>query len=311
MTDTPGQPGAGTQDPPTDDPSLVQNDPINNDPNPIGGDPAPSGDPTPTDDWHNRLSDDIKAHPKIQSYKTENDLARGYLELQTLLGHEKVALPKDDKDTVAIEHLNRALGVPEAPEGYKLEEPAKIPGMEDIEFGVSEFEAVAHKHNLTPKQAQGILGEYRDMLASVRETMLNEHKAAVEESKAALTKEWGAAYEPNVKLAQSVMNKFAGSKEAFDHINAAIGADPVALKMFAEIGKNFSEGTLGDLGHQGTSFTKTPAQAKEEYESIMADPDDIYWAGVQNKKAVSESARKARIEHVEDLLRMSQVGGNA
>jgi hypothetical protein len=107
------------------------------------------------------------------------------------------------------------------------------------------------------------------------------------------------------------MNKFAGSKEAFDAVNAKIGTDPVALKMLATIGEQFAEGSLGNLGDPQTSFSKTPADAKKEYDAIMNDPNDIYWSGVRNKTVVSESIRKERVAYVESLLKMQQVPGQA
>jgi hypothetical protein len=168
---------------------------------------------------------------------------------------------------------------------------------------------MAHKHSLTPKQAQGIVNDYRDLIASIKENSEKEFLVSVEKSKADLTKEWGRAYDGKVKLAQAVMNKFSENKETFDHINAKIGTDPVALRWLAKIGENFKEGSLGDLGTPKSSFTKTPAEAKAEYDKIMTDSNDIYWAGVRNNNMVPESIRKERISYVEGLLKMQQ--GNA
>jgi hypothetical protein len=253
----------------------------------------------------------MRSNPNVQKFKTKEEAVKSYMQLQTLVSHDKVAIPKDEKDLVAIENFNNAMGIPNTPEGYELEDPEPIPGLESVQFGMDEFKQVVHKHGLTPKQADGLKNDYQAMLAEMHKNAVTEYQSSVEAAKEALTQEWGVTYNQKVELAQSVMNKFAGDKESFDHINALIGADPVALKWLATIGENFTEGSLGNLGTPSPSFTKTPSEASKEYEAIMADPEDIYWAGVRNNKPVSETARKERVSYVEGLLRMAQPGGKA
>ena len=285
-----------------DDPSLVANDPINADPNKVV-DP----DPKPDSHWYDSLqSEDLKSHPKIQEFKDADGLAKSYLELQSVLGNEKIAVPKDENDKVAIDLLNKAIGIPEDVAGYKMEAPKPPEGLEHMAFGLDEFKEMALKHKLTPTQAEGLMNEYVGLLGNLKVNAEKQYMDGLDATKNELKAEWGLAYDANVKLAQSVMNKFTSNKEEFDHVNAMIGADPVSLKWLANIGKNFSEGSLGNIGDQGTRFTKTPSEAKTEYEAIMSDPNDIYWAGVRNQNPVSESVRKERIGYVESLLRMSQ-----
>jgi len=271
--------------------------------------PEPS-EPTPkaVENWYDSLPEDYKANPSIQKFKKPEDMAKSYLELSGLLGNEKIALPKDADDVVAIAHLNKALGVPETADKYELSQTEAPAGMEAMSFGDEGFKELAFKHKLTPSQAEGMKNDYVEILGTIHEGQIKAYTEAVEASKSELNKEWGLAYPAKVKLAQDVMNKFAGSKEAFDSINAKLGTDPVALKMLAKIGEQFSEGSLGDLGDPTTGFTKTPAEAKREYDTIMSDPNDVYWSGVRNQNRVSETIRKERVSHVESLLKMQQPG---
>lgn len=308
---------APAADPATGDPSLHNPDPIdpNADPKPAA-DPAPAADPKPADpapaavkEWYDDLPADLKANPSIQKFKKPEEMAKSYLELSGLLGHEKIALPKDADDVVAIEHLNRALGVPEHPSKYELEAVTAPEGFEGMDFGDEGFKEMAFKHKLTPAQANGMKQDYITMLAEIKAMQVKEFTESVTASKAALTKDWGLAYDAKVKLAQNVMNKFAGSKENFDAINAKIGTDPAMLKLMATIGEQFSEGSLGNLGDPGTTFTKTPSEAKAEYDKIMNDPNDVYWSGVRNQVVVSETLRKEKVSHVESLLMQMQPAG--
>ena len=258
------------------------------------------------DKWYSSLPEDLRDNPNIQKFKGPEGLAKSYLELSTLLGHEKVPIPKDENDLAAIAHLDKVRGVPEDPKGYELKAPEAPQGLEEMTFGMDEFKAFAHKHKLTPAQAQGVMNDYTEMLGNIQKQSQDGYVESIKQTKNELMKEWGLAYDTKVKLAQSVMNKFAGSKEEFDAINAKIGADPVALKWLAKVGDNFKEGSLGDMGSHTSSFTKTPAEAKGEYDKIMNDPNDIYWSGVRNNQIVSESVRKERISYVESLLKMQQ-----
>ena len=282
----------------TGDPASA--DPVTADPTPI--DPAPKS----VKNWYDSLPEDLRNNPTVQKYKTPEDQVKGHLELQKMMGNDKVALPKDENDTAAIAAFNRAIGVPDVAKGYDLPVPDAIPGMEGMQFGSDEFKGIAHKHKLTPTQAAGLQGDYVAMLADIKATSEQGYIDAVNEAKASLTKEWGLAYETKVKLAQSVMNKFAGNKENFEYINAKIGADPIALKFLATVGEQFGEGSLGDMGVHSTSFTKTPVEAKREYDGIMADKNDDYWTGVRNKNTIPEAQRRERVAYVESLLRMIQ-----
>ncbi len=294
------------QDPPVDPPPVVD-PPVVTDPPPV--DPPVVKDPPPgVKNWYDGMSEDLRNNPTVQKYKTNEDQVKAHLELQSLLGHEKIALPKDENDTAAIKNFNKAVGVPEEVSGYELTVPT-VEGMEGVEFGLDEFKAKMHSRHVPQKMAQGILEDYTGMIGQMKAQAMTAHIESVNKAKSELTGEWGMSYDSKVKLGQQVMNKFSGSKENFDHINALIGADPVALKWLATVGEQFSEGSLGDIGDPKVGFTKTPADAKAEYDTIMSDPEDIYWAGVRNKKVVAESVRKERVAYVESLLQMQQ--GNA
>ena len=313
MTDNLDPQVEGNQDPtPAAEPqhNFVNTDPLST----TDGDPVvTTTEPQPTDPlfaakdkWYSKLPEDLRDNPNIQKFKGPEGLAKSYLELSSLLGHEKVPIPKDENDVEAIKHLNKVRGVPDIPDGYKLEAPKAPEGLEQMTFGTDEFKTFAHKHGLTPAQAQGIQNDYVEMLGNVAKQSQDQYAEGLKATKNELMKDWGLAYQTKVKLAQDVMNKFSGSKEEFDSINAKIGADPVALKWLAKIGENFKEGTLGDLGSPTSGFTKTPTEAKGEYDKIMNDPNDIYWSGVRDNQIVSESVRKERISYVESLLKMQQ-----
>ena len=106
----------------------------------------------------------------------------------------------------------------------------------------------------------------------------------------------------------------SGSKEEFDYFNNKIGNDVKFIKLLSKMGSSISEGNLGGFEGQVAGFTKTPTEAKAEFDKIMSDPTDAYWAGSMNKRNdakycrehnlsyVSDEERKARVRYVNSLM---------
>ena len=273
--------------------------------------PVTPADPTPAaaKKWYDGLSDDLKTNPTLQKYKTQEDAHKAHLELSTLLGNDKIAIPKDEKDLVAIEQFNKKFGIPMTVDGYEITAPAPPVGMENMEFGLDGFKEVAHRRGLSTVQAQGLAEDYVAMLGSIKAESEKQYIEILEATKADLTKEWGLKFDEKIKLGQNVMNTFTDDKEEFDHINALIGHDPKAQRWLAKIGGALGEGTLGRMEGMRPGFTKTPGDAQAEYDEIMNNPKDVYWSGTNKEApAVAESVRKARIGHVESLLMMINAG---
>ena len=106
------------------------------------------------------------------------------------------------------------------------------------------------------------------------------------------------------------------SKEDFDYFNQQIGNDAKFIKLLSKLGNSISEGELGGFEGQSGGFTKTPAEAKSEFDRIMNDTNDAYWAGSRNRRNdmkyckehnlsyVSEDERRQRVNYVQSLMAM-------
>ena len=137
-----------------------------------------------------------------------------------------------------------------------------------------------------------------------------------EESKKQLKAEWGMKYDENLKAAKNFLEKMSGSKEEYDYFDQKIGNDVKFIKLLSKMGHSISEGSLGGFEGQVGGFTKTPAEAKAEFDRIMSDPNDAYWAGSMNRRNddkycrehnltfVSDDERKARVAYVNSLMQM-------
>src|SRR6478752_2033034 len=89
------------------------------------GDAPPPADPAPPaagEPWFKAVADpELKGWLENKNYESPEAMAAAHRGLEKLLGSEKVPLPKDDADTEGWERVYKAIGRPDAPEGYGLE----------------------------------------------------------------------------------------------------------------------------------------------------------------------------------------------
>jgi len=259
--------------------------------------------PEPTSfTWKDKVGVDLANSPTLKKFEdtTEGliESVKSHLNLEQLLGHEKVPLPKDENDAEGIARFNKALGVPETAEGYKLTDPTLPEEMKGLTFDKTAFANIVHKYNLTPKQAEGVWKEYTDLSGGVYQKHVAAFQTNLAESVNALKSEWGDAYESNVAISDMVVNKFSDDKEMNDFVTSSLTKSPMGLKFLAKIGAQFAENKVGEFKY--TKYSMTPEEAGNEVKTIKGDPNHAY----NNEKATS-AEHEAAIDFVNRLTAIS------
>lgn len=261
-------------------------------------------------DWHTQLSEEYRNHPSIQKFSDVNGMAKSYLSLESLMGQEKVPVPKSADDTNAWNIVHKAFGVPESPDKYDL----KVEGVENIQLDA--FKERLYKNHISQEAAQDLLNAHIEDFNNYRQAQAQAFNDAATKATTELKKEWGLKYEENLKQANTFLEKMSSSKEEYDYFNNLIGNDAKFIKLLSKMGNSISEGNLGGFEGQNGGFTKTPAEAKQALDEILNNPDDAFWAGARNKRNdmkyckehhlsyVSEEERKARVDYVNSLMAM-------
>jgi len=232
----------------------------------------------PVSGWKSHVRTDLKDSPLIKKFEDTPDGLNKALEshanLEKLLGHEKVPLPKDEKDVEGWARFNKALGVPDNPDGYKLPD-AKVPeSLKDLTFDKKAFSQVALEAGLMPKQAQALWNKYTQMQTGAYEKHLKQVQERVTESINTLRQEWGDSYNVNVEMGQLVINKFAPSEEAAEYLTAALTQSADGIKFLSKIGEQFAENKISDF--QQKRFSLSPDEASAEIQKILNDPAHPY-----------------------------------
>lgn len=263
-----------------------------------------------SDDWHSQLNEEYKNHPSIQKFTDVNGMAKSYLSLESLMGQEKVPVPKNPDDTNAWNIVHKAFGVPDSPDKYDL----KIEGVEDVKL--DSFKQRLFKNHISQEAAQDLLNAHIEDFNDYRQSQIQAFNDAADKATTELKQEWGLKYDENLKTAKTFLEKMSSSKEEYDYFDNLIGNDSKFIKLLAKMGNSISEGNLGGFEGQNGGFTKTPAEAKQALDEILNNPDDAFWAGARNKRNdmkyckehnlsyVSEEERKARVNYVNSLMAM-------
>ncbi len=231
-----------------------------------GGSGATGGD-----DWKASLPEDMRGLPAIKDYKDVPSLVKSHVNLQQMIGHDKVVLPNDKSTPEQWNEFYNKLGRPAKVEEYKFP-PVKFSNGGTIpEEAQKHFAGIFHKAGVTQKQAEIIFSEYGNFEGKSVTDRLAAIKTSNDEALTNLKKEYGDAYGERVTAAQVAVKTF-GSQEFSTWLEeTGLGNDANFIKFFSNIGM----AVLDDhaIGGGELKFNKTPAQAQEEISSLKKDKD--------------------------------------
>jgi hypothetical protein len=142
---------------------------------------------------------------------------------------------KDPADAVkAIREMETKYAVPQSPDAYQF----PVPEGQD---GALAKQAAAwfHEAGVPVDAAQAVVKKWNEM-ATAAET---HRQQQIQQELSALKSEWGTQYDANLELGRRVMRTFGVSPEVIDKVSGQMG-DAATLRLFQQIGKGLSEGTL-------------------------------------------------------------------
>lgn len=255
----------------------------------------------PSFSWKTQLSPDVMNSPTMQKFSDDKDgllkAVTSHLELEKLLGHEKVPIPKGPEDAEGWARFNKAMGIPDKADGYGLPD-AQIPeNMQGMVYDKAKFAETVHQFKLTPSQAKGLWGAYTEMIKGVYSQAQQAQQAQMTQVINQMRSEWGDAYDSNVELGQMVINKFSSDKGMEDFVTATLAKSPMGIKFLSKIGSQFAENKIGDFKY--SRFSLTPDQAQSEIDSILRDSNHPY-----NSDKASQAERDKAIDYVNSLYKI-------
>lgn len=260
---------------------------------------APSTAPaSPLSGWKSALRTDLKDSPLSQKFEDTpdglNKMTESYANLEKLLGHEKVPIPKDVNDVEGWNRFSKAMGIPDKAEGYGLPD-AKLPdSMKGITIDKNKFAELMHAHKVHPSAVKGLWENYQRLNIETYNKAMKDHQDKLNSTVNQLKGEWGDTYGVNVELGQAVINKFSEDQEMNDYLTSTLTQDPRGIKFLAKIGDQFAENKVGEFSMK--KFSLGPADAEKELMEIRSNPKHPY-----NDDKAPTGERQAAIDYVNNL----------
>jgi hypothetical protein len=268
-----GQPISGNNQPNTGD-LLFGNPPANNAP-PAGTPPASGAKPPITipDNWKEALPEDIRALPFLEKFKDIGSLAKGYTNLEKMIGADKMPVPPQNATLEQLKTYFEKMGLPQDPKDYKLDFDAKL----GIDNGfLDKFKAAAHGLNILPAQAKSLVEWFAKANMEAEKSQNDSYEAKRNEGISNLKKEWGAAFDNEVSKARAALKEFA-DKDAMEFFQKTdLGSNPHFLKMMAKMGATLAEDKIRGEGGQA-SGVYTPQQAVVKIAELKANVKGPYY----------------------------------
>lgn len=227
------------------------------------------------------MDDDLKGLSSIGKFARDGKLdaralAKGYQNAESLIGREKVPLPKTDEDW---ERWYAAAGRPESGDKYEFKRPEKLPdGMtydEDLE---KSFRSWSHKQGLNTKQAASL---YEAFVATQTERHAAWHAdqaKARQTAEETLRREWGQSYDGKLALARGAMREHADPDFVAHLESSGLGNHPSMVRFFANIGAK----TMGETALKGAT-NGTGGMTPKELQTSIAEFRSKHWDAMSDK----------------------------
>lgn len=234
--------------------------------------PEPQDNSTTETSWLNDLSDEYRTHPKISQFKSVEDMAKSYMNMEKSFGN-RVPMPSEDWDESQYNDFYNKLGRPESPDGYEFGKAEGLP--EDFEINeqfMKDFANTAHQSGMTKAQAQKAWNMLQQKTYESQKNAYDSYQQSLKERNDALKQEWGGEYDSNIAAAKKLMN-LAG-EEWIEYLKkSGLGQEPEFIKVSAKLGKMIGEDNIKPT--KQSSATVTPAQADEQISKIWSENHDI------------------------------------
>lgn len=203
----------------------------------------------------------------LDKFEDPRSVYKSFREVQKMASR-KGDIPKPDAGDEAWKEFWGKLGTPEDPSKYEFE---GVEGLEIPEDYTQKIGAIAHKHNLTKAQAQGVYKDWLEMEKGLQSNMQSKADADFDKRVRRVSNQWGDARDD---MDASVRNliKHYGYEADTDAI-----ISPEAMLLLGDIAKE-----LDERGQVGTIFNSTKAGLDTQIQETEAelikrmseDPDD-------------------------------------
>lgn len=222
-------------------------------------------------EWLKSLDSDAQLLIKNKGWKSPNDLAKGYMNIEKVASSKNIVQPKDDAPEAEWNAYYEKLGRPKKSDEYKFTKPENA---EYYDEGLAtQFRNVAHKLGLTSKQAAALHDELAVYMNNTVAEQIKATEANTAEIEANLRQKYGASYTEKIKQAAvTAKNIFGDDQEIIHALHNRMGV------KFYDMLINYANGNSDPkikMGSSSNGYNLSPAEAKSLISKLMGDPQFV------------------------------------
>lgn len=249
----------------------------------------------PTDapaDWSSGLPESAKLYVTQKGFKDAASVVDSYQNLEKLMGAPKERLLRipDKADAPEWGEVYEKLGRPKNAADYKF---APAEGMESNKEFTDWAQKQFHSLGLTRQQGETLAAKWNEFAVGSLKTTSEQQATQLKTEQTALRKEWGAAYDQQIKGAQKAALTFGLKTEDIDKLEKALGFSGT-MKFMAKIGEKVGEDSFVTGGNNAFEGALTPERAQAQIVELKKDKEwtQRYLAGNYEAKAKMEKLMK-------------------
>jgi hypothetical protein len=215
-------------------------------------------------EWLNgwEVEDDMLSNPALGPIQSKEDLLKGYINAQKMIGADKIPVPGKYAEDTEWDGVFKKLGLPELDE-YNLDAGL----LENKDF-FEAFKKEAHEARVLPNQAQKLYNWYNEYSKNALDTMQAGIEQRQIEAEETLKEEWGEEYEANLRSARLALKAIDDTNLNAYLDETGMGDNPVMIRALSKLGSRLVDDKI--LG-EGSALTSGKEQSQAFVNDVMAN----------------------------------------
>jgi hypothetical protein len=243
--------------------------------------------------WRESLPEEIRAAPSLETIPGINELVKGYVNAQTMVGLKKVAVPDVNSSPDIWNEFYKKTGRPEEATNYAFDNTGIPENLVPTEENLNAAKTMMHELGLSDKQASGVYSYYNTLLKQGAELEEVKQNQAYDEGVAALKSQYGYTYEKNIEIGNRAIRTFDPDGVLED---AGMLNNPKIVDILVKVGKAISEDKL--IG-ETVPIGLTPNDAETKIKALRADPSFINFDHPNHGTTITEIGRLSKFMYPE------------
>jgi len=200
--------------------------------------------------WRDLIEDE-KLQKHSERFTSIDALVQANLESRQKLS-KAVVPPGKDADEEDVAAYREALGVPKDVDGYEFPLPEGMERTDEMMDSEDHWSNIFIDNNIPKETADVLINEFRGEIEKMMGQKAEMDQQYTAQSETDMRKEWAEDYDKNIIFASRASEALLGEDfETMRHVETADGRyildNPVLIRMFAKLGRDMGEGTLGSV----------------------------------------------------------------